>query len=87
MLNQTAAGITTWTQTAVFARSRLPARAPPSRRRQKGVKEGVILIPVALLKIRVKQLVKEGKATLTVGGDDDTSEIVLIPIKEIHGIF
>ena len=45
------------------------------------------MIPVALLKIRVKQLVKEGKATLTVGGDNDTSEIVLIPIKEIHGIF
>ena len=53
----------------------------------KGVKEGVILIPVALLKIRVKLLVKEGKATLKVGGDNDTSEIVLIPIKEIHGIF
>jgi len=53
----------------------------------KGVKEGVILIPVKELKKRVKLLVKQGKATLTVGGDDDTSEIVLIPIKEIYGSF
>tara|TARA_R110002020_G_scaffold90061_1_gene219544 strand:+ start:253 stop:660 length:408 start_codon:yes stop_codon:yes gene_type:complete len=52
----------------------------------KGKKESIILIPVKELKKRVKKLVKLGKATLTVGGDDDTSEIVLVPIKEIHGV-
>lgn len=52
----------------------------------KGKKESIILIPVEELKKRVKKLVKSGKATLTVGGDDDTSEIVLVPIKEIHGV-
>jgi hypothetical protein len=53
----------------------------------KGKKESIILIPVVELKKRVKALVKSGKATLTVGGDDDTSEIALVPIKEIHGSF
>ena len=52
----------------------------------KGKKESIILIPVVELKKRVKALVKSGKATLTVGGDDDTSEIALVPIKEIHGV-
>lgn len=53
----------------------------------KGKIESVILIPVKDLKERVKLLVKQEKATLTLGGDDNTSEIVLIPIKEIHGSF
>ena len=48
--------------------------------------ESVILIPVPKLKKLVKQLVKEGKARITMGGDDNASQLVLIPIKEIHGV-
>jgi hypothetical protein len=53
----------------------------------KGNIESVILIPVPKLKKLVKRLVKEGKAHVTFGGDDKASELVLIPIKEIHGSF
>jgi hypothetical protein len=49
--------------------------------------ESVILIPVPKLKKLVKRLVSEGKANIIVGGDDKASELVLIPIKEIHGSF
>ena len=49
--------------------------------------ESVILIPVPKLKKLVKKLVKEDKATIVMGGDDNSSELVLMPIKEIHGSF
>ena len=48
--------------------------------------ESVILIPVPKLKKLVKRLVKEGKANIVIGGDDKASELVLVPIKEIHGV-
>jgi len=48
--------------------------------------ESVILIPVPKLKKLVKRLVKEGKANIVIGGDDRASELVLIPIKEVHGV-
>ena len=49
--------------------------------------ESVILIPVDKLKKEVKKLVKEKKARIVMGGDNFTSELVLVPIKHIHGIF
>ena len=49
--------------------------------------DSVILIPVIKLKKLVKRLVDEGKAKIIMGGDDNSSELVLIPIKEIHGSF
>ena len=35
----------------------------------------------------IKHLVEENKAMITMGGDNNASELVLIPIKEIHGSF
>ena len=49
--------------------------------------ESVILMKVSKLKKRVKELVSENKAKIVMGGDDMASEIVLVPIKEIHGSF
>ena len=53
----------------------------------KGEIKSIILIPVKVLKRRLKSLVKENKAKIIMGGDDMASELVLVPIKEIHGSF
>ena len=53
----------------------------------KGSIESVILIKVSKLRKKVKQLVKEKKAAVLMGGDDMASKLVLIPIKDIHGSF
>ena len=53
----------------------------------KGEIKSIILMPVNALKRRLKQLVKENKAKIIMGGDDMASELVLVPIKEIHGSF
>tara|TARA_R100000152_G_C6535829_1_gene15862 strand:+ start:37 stop:462 length:426 start_codon:yes stop_codon:yes gene_type:complete len=53
----------------------------------KGEIKSIILMPVKALKRRLKQLVKENKAKIIMGGDDMASELVLVPIKEIHGSF
>ena len=49
--------------------------------------ESVILIPVDKLKRRVKQLVEDGRGKIVMGGDDNASELALIQIKDIHGVF
>ena len=49
--------------------------------------ESVILIPVDKLKRRVKQLVEDGRGKIVMGGDDNSSELALIQIKDIHGVF
>ena len=49
--------------------------------------ESVILIPVDKLKRRVKQLVEDGKGKIVMGGDNNVSELALIQIKDIHGVF
>ena len=49
--------------------------------------EYVILIPVDKLKRRVKQLVEDGRGKIVMGGDDNVSELALIQIKDIHGVF
>tara|TARA_R100000781_G_C4068898_1_gene123777 strand:- start:572 stop:973 length:402 start_codon:yes stop_codon:yes gene_type:complete len=52
----------------------------------RGKIESVILIPVNKLKKLVKRLVDEGKARIVMGGDDDTSELVLVSLRDIHGV-
>ena len=49
--------------------------------------ESVILIPVPKLKQLVKKLVSKGKAKIVMGGDNNVSELVLVQIKDIHGVF
>ena len=49
--------------------------------------ESVILIPVDKLKKRVKALVKADRARIVMGGDDNASELALVQIKDIHGIW
>ena len=49
--------------------------------------ESVILIPVDKLKRRVKELVQNGRGKIVMGGDDNESELALIKIKDIHGVF
>ena len=53
----------------------------------KGEIQSVILIPVKILIKRLKRLVKENKAKIVMGGDNNSSELVLVPVKEIHGSF
>ena len=52
----------------------------------RGKIESIILIPVKKLKKLVKQLVAEGKAMITMGGDNNSSELVLISLRDIHGV-
>ena len=52
----------------------------------RGKIESIILIPVKKLKKLVKQLVAEGKAMITMGGDNNSSELVLISLNDIHGV-
>ena len=49
--------------------------------------ESVILIPVPKLKRLVKKLVAKGKAKIVMGGDNNCSELALVQIKDIHGVF
>ena len=49
--------------------------------------ESVILIPVDKLKRRVKQLVEDVRGKIVMGGDNNVSELALIQIKDIHGVF
>ena len=49
----------------------------------KGKIEGGFILPVPYLKARIKELLKEEKARIVMGGDFDASQIVLIPIKEL----
>jgi F0F1-type ATP synthase alpha subunit len=50
----------------------------------KGSIKSVILLPVKELKKKVKESVHNGNGRIVMGGDDNCSEIALIPIKEIH---
>ena len=50
----------------------------------KGDIKSVILLPVEELKKKVKHSVQHGQGRIVMGGDDNASEIALIPIKEIH---
>ena len=49
-----------------------------------GVIEGIIILPTNLMREKVKQLIKDGIAKYPVkGGDDDSSQGALVPIKEL----
>ena len=45
--------------------------------------KGGFIFPVDELKKKVKTMFKEGKAQMKAGGDDYTSRLVLLPIKEL----
>ena len=47
----------------------------------RGKIESIILIPVPKLKKLVKHLVEEGKAMITMGGDNNSSELVLVSLN------
>ena len=49
----------------------------------KGVIEGGFMFKVDLLKEKVKKLFNEGEVKMTMGGDDNLSQMVLLPIKEL----
>ena len=49
----------------------------------KDVIEGGFMLNVKKLKERIKELKKEGKINIVMGGDENQSQMVLIPIKEI----
>ena len=50
----------------------------------KGDIKSIILLPVKELKKKVIHSVQHGQGRIVMGGDDNASEIALIPIKEIH---
>ena len=45
----------------------------------------ILLFPVETLKKRVKYLLKNKKAKIVMGGDDNQSALILIPLKHIVG--
>lgn len=49
--------------------------------------KGVILLPVKELKRIVKESVRKGCGRIVMGGDDEASEIALIPLKDIANGF
>jgi len=44
---------------------------------------GTIVVPVEFLKKRVKKLIKDKKAKIKFAGDNEESQVVLLPIKYI----
>ena len=49
----------------------------------KGVIEGGFLFQVDLLKEKIKKLHKSGDLKMVMGGDDNMSQMALLPIKEL----
>ena len=49
----------------------------------KGVIEGGFMFNVDLLKEKIKKLHKEGDLKMVMGGDDNMSQMALLPIKEL----
>ena len=45
--------------------------------------EGILMFPVRKLKKMVKRSVKKGNGRMVMGGDNDTSEIALIPLEDL----
>tara|TARA_R100000149_G_scaffold52693_1_gene22613 strand:+ start:116 stop:496 length:381 start_codon:yes stop_codon:yes gene_type:complete len=45
----------------------------------------ILLFPVSVLKRRVKYLLKNKKAKIVMGGDNNQSALILIPLKHIIG--
>ena len=53
---------------------------------EKGKVKGMICIPVEELKNICRVMIKNGTAKKIMGGDDNESEILLLPIKELTGL-
>ena len=51
----------------------------------KGVIEGGFLFKVDELKDKIKKLHKKGNLKMVMGGDDNSSQMALLPIKELFG--
>ena len=49
----------------------------------KGVIEGGFMFNVDILKEKIKKLHKEGDLKMVMGGDDNMSQMALLPIKEL----
>ena len=52
----------------------------------KNVIKGGFICPVKQLKARIKQLHENGEAKLIMGGDDDASQMILLPINKLFPI-
>ena len=52
----------------------------------RGYIKSVILIPVEELKIVVKELLEKKEARIVMGGDNDKSQLVLIPLDKLKGV-
>jgi len=48
---------------------------------------GIYMWPIDLLKIIVKHSVKYGRGRMTMGGDNDTSELALVPLEDLTNGF
>ena len=53
---------------------------------EKGKVKGMICLPVEELKNICRVMIKNGTAKKIMGGDDNESEILLLPIKELKGL-
>ena len=53
---------------------------------EKGKVKGMICLPVEELKNICRVMIKNGTAKKIMGGDDNESEILLLPIKELTGL-
>ena len=51
----------------------------------KGVIEGGFMFKVDILREKIKKLHKEGTLKMVMGGDDNMSQMALLPIKELWG--
>ena len=48
--------------------------------------KGGFIIPVKELKVRVKEMVNNKTAEIVMGGDDNASQLVLVPIEKLFNI-
>ena len=53
---------------------------------EKGKVKGMICLPVEELKNICRVMIKNGTAKKIMGGDDNDSEMLLLPIKELTGL-
>jgi len=53
---------------------------------EKGKVKGMICLPVEELKNICRAMIKNGTAKKVMGGDDNESEMLLLPIKELAGL-
>lgn len=52
-----------------------------------GVNRGALVLPVATLRVRLRALLDENIARRAVGGDDNQSSLILVPLAKAHLLF